>query len=634
MSPSRKKVPLGAILQQAGLVSADNVKEALQQQCKNSQDLRIGEILADRGYIDSKTADFFAESWPILIKKVQIQPIGQYFRQARLLDEEQIKVVLEKQKKSKLKFGEQAVKQGFLNQTTVDFFLQSLSYKSIAKFDKIVNKPEPMVQNTQKVQDSFYKIKLKLLNLEDREDFYKTVLDRVLFWTEGQSFLTQKLFKLITENQAKVVAGKEAKQVDYLIQNKILKNWRNQIAGKHLQTIEARLLNNQQSEPIELLELYQQILTTEVTLDRSQKQQELTKIGLVARQQEHLVVANRIYKSVFDSSWIQEKLTDINREKKLGMAVVPVQSTAIVSTFKEKEQKKLSLKNLLLLLTLIALLLVFFNNLTKRIKVRTAFKQGNKFLQQKSFSEAISEYNKLLNIDSNYFQAWTNRGYALAGLQKYEEMRQSCSAATIIAPTAVYAWNCQGEALHNLQREEEAINAFDKAIALNKSDPIFLINKSESLKSLGKEEESLTTISEAIKVLEQIEAIKGKDEISSEFAVALTFLGNGYRKKEKYEPAIFSYNRALEYSPNYFPAQLGKGIILSRVKRYLQAQEEFESILENKELSIAKQAQTWFYLGKTLCQSGQNAESIIAFEQAIERNTDYQAAKEAKKNCE
>ncbi|MGD1919876.1 MAG: tetratricopeptide repeat protein, partial [Pleurocapsa sp.] len=452
-------------------------------------------------------------------------------------------------------------------------------------------------------------------------------------WTQGQSFLSQKLFNLITEHQDKVVAGKEAEQVDYLIETKILKNWRNQAAGKHFQTLETRLLNNQKCQPIKLLRLYQQILMRKVAISNNQEQQELIKMGLVVKQQNYLIVANRIYESVFNLSWIEEKLDEINSVRRLDNGVVPIRST-IVSSSQKKGQTSRSLKNLLLLLTLIALLLLFLNNLTKRIRIRTAFKKGNQLLQQKSFNKAIAEYNTLLHIDSNYFQAWTNRGYALAGLKKYEEMRESCSTATIINPAAVYAWNCQGEALHNLKREQEAIASFDKAISLDKTDPIFLINKSESLKSLGEDKQSLVTISQAIEVLEQIEENEGKDKISSEFAVDLTFRGNGYRKQEKYEPAIFNYNRALEYSPNYFPAQIGKGIILNRVKRYIEAQEEFESILENKELSAARQAQTWFYLGQTFCQSGQNSKSITAFEKAIEQNPDYSAAKQAKQNCQ
>ena len=627
-------MPLGVILQQAGLVSAHNVKEALQQQRQGSTNLRVGEILASKGYIDSKTADFFAESLPILITETPKKPIGQYLKEAKLLTEDQIQIILQQQKKSQLKFGEQAVVNGLLAKTTVDFFLRCLKDDSAATFNRAkASKLDPF-DSMKQVHDSFYQIKLKLLNLEDREDYYETVLKKVLLWTEGQSCLTQKLFKLIADNQDMVIAGKEAEQVDHLVHTKVLRNWRKQAVSDHLLAIEDRLINNKTSQPIDLLRLYQKILTTTVAANNDKLQQELIKTGLVVKQQNNLAVANRIYKYVFDFKWIEEKIIELKSEPK-PKAVTSARSNALISTPKEreKENKLFSVKNLLLLLTLFTLMLVFFNNLSRKIRIRTAFKKGNQLLQQKSFERAIAEYNNLLDIDSNYFQAWTNRGYALAGLQKYDEMRESCSTATIINPRAVYAWNCQGEALHNLKREAEAVAVFDRAIALDKTDPIFSINKSESLKSLGKEEESLATISEAIEVLEQIERVKGKQRVKSEFAVALTFLANGYRKQGQYEPAIFNYNRALEYSPNYFSAQLGKGIILNRVKRYQQAQEEFENILQNKELSALKQAQTWFYLGKNLCQSGQNDKSITAFERAIELKPNYQAAKEAKNNC-
>jgi tetratricopeptide (TPR) repeat protein len=622
VSLSRKEVPLGVVLLQAGLVSANHVEEALRQQGEKFENRRIGEILAAQGHINSQTADFFAERWSTLIQERPTQPIGQYFKQAGLLDDKKIQAILDQQKASKLKFGDQAIAEGLLKQTTVDFFLKQLILGSEAK-----------LAPTQQVQDSFYKIKLKLLNLEDREGDYKTALEKVLFWTGGQSFLTQKLFFLIDEHQNGLVAGKEAEPVDYLVQTKILKNWRDQVTGKHLESIETRLLNNQQSEPCDLLKLYRQIMVTEVEVDNSQEQQELIKIGLVVKQQDRLVVANRIYESVFNSIWLEEKLMEINSQNNYSVAVVPSRSTAIVPVFQTKPKKRFSLKNLLLLLALVALLLVLFDNIIKRIKVRQAFGQANEFLQNKSFAQAIAKYNQLLKIDSNYFQAWTNRGYALAGLQNYNEMRESCSTATIINPTAVYAWNCQGEALHNLQRPAEAVVAFDRAIAIDHSDPIFLINKSESLKAIGKEEASLVTITEAVKVLEQIEASQGKKKINGELAVALTFLGNGYGKKEQYEPAIFNYNRALKYSPNYFPAQIGKAIILNSVKRYSEAQEEFENILQNKELSTVQQSQTWFYLGQTLCQSKQKAKSIMAFKQAIKLKPGYRAAEQAIKNC-
>ena len=636
MSLSRNNVPLGAVLQQAGLVSADRVKEALQQQNKSREKLRIGEILASQGHINPETADFFAERWSTVVQQQPKQPIGQYLKQAALLDEAQIQVILNDQKQSKLKFGELAIAKGWLKQKTIDFFLRYLAPESGNQTEAITDtKLDNLskVEYSQRIHQGFYKIKLRLLNLKEQDAYSEEVLERVLYWTGGQSFLTQKLFQLIGEHKDRVVAGKETEQVDYLVQTKLIKNWRTQEIGEHLRTIEDRLVNNQQSEPSKLLVTYQQILTQAVPLDESPQQQQLLKMGLVVKQQDRLVVANRIYQLVFDPIWVQQKLNDLNRQPNSSIAVVPEKPTNLISKPRSKQRRLFQLKNLLLLLTLIALLLVFFNNIFKKIKVRTAFERGNEFLKQKSFEQALTQYNTLLKIDSNYYQAWTNRGYALAGLQEYEEMRESCLTATIIEPTAIYAWNCQGEALHNLQRDPEAIAAFEQAIALDPTDPIFLINKSESLKALGEHERSLTTIEEAIQVLKQIEATEGKENISGEFAVAFTFLGNGYRRKEQYASAITSYNRALEYSSNYFPAQIGKGIVLDRVQRYPEAIEEFKGILDNQQLSQGRKAQTWFYLGKTLCKTQQKSAGIAAFEQAIELRPDYSAAQQAKEQC-
>jgi len=359
-------------------------------------------------------------------------------------------------------------------------------------------------------------------------------------------------------------------------------------------------------------------------------------MGLVVRQQSKLILANRIYQSVFNLSWVT-KLLNQQAQTNTLVQVFPgtAHNSSAIPTTSTVEDKNswFKFKNILLLLTLIGLMTVFWNNIAKRINVRVAFQTGNELLKQKSFNEAIVQYNRLLNINSNYFQAWTNRGYALAGLQKYQEMGESCSTATIINPTAVYAWNCRGEALHNLQRYPEAIAAFDQAIALNKADPIFLINKSESLRALGNNEAAITVIEKAIKVLEEIEALKGKESISGEFAVALTFLGNGYRKKKQYEQAVTAYQRAVTYATNYFPAHIGKGMTLIKAGRLQEAQREFEGMLNNSQLTEAQQAQTWFHLGKARCKSEQYALGVAAFERAIKLQPDYRIAEEAKRQC-
>ncbi len=634
MSHSKDKILLGTVLQQAGLVSNDQVKTALIQQKQTGNNLRIGEILASQGRIDPKTADFFAERWSTVTKEKAQLPIGQYLKQAALLNEQQIQEILEEQQQSKLKFGEMAIAKGWLKPATVRFFVKYLTPQSKSTLEVKQSVLSNSLDSSQKVHQEFLKIKLRLLNLENQDIYSEKALDTVLLWTGGQSPLTQKLFEFIS--QENIIKGREKEQIDYLIKNKILNNLQDKNLINHFKTIKKRLLYNQQCEPKSLLRLYRQVLEDKVFTDESKEQQELLRTGLVVKQQDTLAVANPIYQSLFNLVWIEKNLNNLDNldnQNTSALAIVPKVPATASPEPAQKRSRLAKIRNILFLLAFIVLLSVFLNNMFRRIMVKSAFDRGNALLQQKSFEKALEKYNELLKTDSNYFQAWTNRGYALAGMQQYEEMQKSCSTATIIKPTAVYAWNCLGEALHNLKRPQEAIVAFNKAIALAPSEPILLINKSESLKAMGKEAESLAVTKEVIQVLEQKEAVEGKEAISSEFAVALTFLGNGYRQREQYQKAFESYDRALQYSPDYFPARIGKGISLTQAQQFQQAQNEFRTILNNSQLANSNKAQAWFYLGKSLCASEQKPAGVAAFDQAIKLQPSYEAAKIAQRQC-
>lgn len=119
-----KRKPIGEILIEADLVSSAQIEIALQDQ--QEYNLHLGEILALRGWIKQETADFFAETWCEQISEPQKLPIGYYLKQARLLTEEQIAIILQEQKIHWLKFGAIAVLKGWLKQTTVDFFVENL----------------------------------------------------------------------------------------------------------------------------------------------------------------------------------------------------------------------------------------------------------------------------------------------------------------------------------------------------------------------------------------------------------------------------------------------------------------------------------------------------------------------------
>ncbi|NEP89195.1 MAG: hypothetical protein F6K18_21500 [Okeania sp. SIO2C2] len=147
--------------------------------------------------------------------------------------------------------------------------------------------------------------------LRDKTQDINRLLEAVLFWTGGQPFLSQKLCNLIQKNSDFIRENKEAEWVENLVQKQILENWRINDDPEHLKTISDRLLANEKRAS-RLLGLYQQVLNSgEVVADDSSEQMELRLTGLVVKYEGKLIVANRIYQSVFNVTWVEKELATL-----------------------------------------------------------------------------------------------------------------------------------------------------------------------------------------------------------------------------------------------------------------------------------------------------------------------------------
>ncbi|GAB4533255.1 MAG: hypothetical protein Tsb0014_18460 [Pleurocapsa sp.] len=116
---------IGAILQEADLVSISQIERALESK-EQYPHLRLGELLAMHGWVKSETADFFVQDWSNVLRHKERDPLGCYLQQAALLDQKEIEFILEEQRKTGIRFGTVAVLQGLIKSTTLDFFLSHL----------------------------------------------------------------------------------------------------------------------------------------------------------------------------------------------------------------------------------------------------------------------------------------------------------------------------------------------------------------------------------------------------------------------------------------------------------------------------------------------------------------------------
>ncbi len=149
--------------------------------------------------------------------------------------------------------------------------------------------------------------------LQDKVIAPERVLEEVIEWTGGQPFLTQKICHLISTSRTGF--GKESPatpiNVGDFIQSQVISNWVSQDSPEHLKTIRNRLLNKRVTGR-RMLKLYLEILKNgEITDDGSLDQIELRLTGLVVQDRQKLKVYNKIYRNVFNETWVTTELNKI-----------------------------------------------------------------------------------------------------------------------------------------------------------------------------------------------------------------------------------------------------------------------------------------------------------------------------------
>ncbi|MGI2906737.1 AAA-like domain-containing protein [Tolypothrix sp. VBCCA 56010] len=140
--------------------------------------------------------------------------------------------------------------------------------------------------------------------LEGKFPDSQVVMQEILNWTGGQPFLTQKLCQFMVEESEK----ENPRTVESVVKSRIIESWESQDEPEHLRTIRSRILRDEERAGY-LLDLYQQIHSHgDVVNNDSAEQSELLLSGLVDKQQEKLILFNRIYQEVFNQNWVEAEL--------------------------------------------------------------------------------------------------------------------------------------------------------------------------------------------------------------------------------------------------------------------------------------------------------------------------------------
>lgn len=197
------------------------------------------------------------------------------------------------------------------------------------------------------------------------------------------------------------------------------------------------------------------------------------------------------------------------------------------------------------------------------------FKKALKLAESGSLQEALQIFDKVIDLDSSFVEAFANKSITLYNLGRFEDSLKVYEEIIRLEPDNSGAYNNKGEILVELKRFEEALESFNKAVKLSPDNDIFLNNKKNVLYDLRRVDDGLRVYDEIIRLHpNDPEVLMGK-------AYDLT-------QHDKYEEAMATFDKAIDLTPISEKARMLnlKASALIVLKRFEEAIKGYEEIIK------------------------------------------------------
>jgi Flp pilus assembly protein TadD len=182
--------------------------------------------------------------------------------------------------------------------------------------------------------------------------------------------------------------------------------------------------------------------------------------------------------------------------------------------------------------------------------VLTYFNSGVNFHKQKEFSRAIQAYQKVIELDPAYVEAYNNLGIIYQLMGDVEKAFWAYRKSTEINPRYEKGYNNLGILLLLKGRYDDALEAFEKALGINPNNIESRINLGVLFKKKGEWEKAIESYQKALAI----------DPLHRETHYNIALL---YEQLENFELAISHYQQFIQLSSKSNPE------LALRVQRHL-----------------------------------------------------------------
>lgn len=186
----------------------------------------------------------------------------------------------------------------------------------------------------------------------------------------------------------------------------------------------------------------------------------------------------------------------------------------------------------------------------QKVKVKTAIYlfKGISNANKGQYKQAIKDYNKAIEINPKYAEAYYNMGNIYAINSHYDRAISNYNKAIEINQKFYIAYVNRGNAYSNRGQCDRAITDFTKAIEINPKFAKAYYNRGVAYYDNDQHDQAIEDWTKAI-------------DINPEYANAYNNRGRAYDYKGQYDLAISDYNMAIEINPKFAQAYYNLGYV-------------------------------------------------------------------------
>lgn len=226
--------------------------------------------------------------------------------------------------------------------------------------------------------------------------------------------------------------------------------------------------------------------------------------------------------------------------------------------------------------------------------------RGTAHISSGNYQAAINDFNKAIELNRFYADAYINRGLSNNYLGKYYMGISDLDKAIKLQPQNATAFLNRGNAYLNTGNYSKAMTDFDKSIELDPFEPIAYYNRGIIYIKSGNYSQALLNFNKAIELnprgadiycnrgtaymnsgdyASAISDYNKTIEINPVHFMAYLNLGIAHSKSGDYFKTLIYLNKAVELNPSYSIAYKHRGAIYMRLKRYEQAITDFHKVI-------------------------------------------------------